>query len=42
VEVVHLITGRRDEHRLHPAARVDGERLAYDREDARHQPLPGT
>jgi uncharacterized protein (DUF488 family) len=30
-EVTHLIGGKQHSHRLHPAARTEGERLVYDR-----------
>jgi uncharacterized protein (DUF488 family) len=41
VDVVHLSTGDRAEpHRIHPAARVDGRRLVYDRTEPEQQRLP--
>ncbi len=30
---VHLLRGRQEPHRLHPAARAEGTRLIYDRTD---------
>ena len=40
--VKHLMTGgRQEEHRLHPAARVEGERVVYDRSEPEQQDLLG-
>jgi uncharacterized protein (DUF488 family) len=39
VEVVHLLRGQREPHRLHPNARVVGGGLVYDVPD-RQEPLP--
>jgi len=37
--VVHLAEGKREPHRLHPAGRVEGDRLIYDSEGTGQQPL---
>jgi uncharacterized protein (DUF488 family) len=39
VEVVHLMGSRTEPHRLHPAARLEGERVVYDRAEPEQQPL---
>jgi uncharacterized protein (DUF488 family) len=38
-EVVHLVDGGREAHRLHRAARVDGRRVLYDLEQPQQQTL---
>ena len=40
--VMHLMAGgRQEEHRLHPVARIDGDRIVYDRPEPEQQALLG-
>jgi uncharacterized protein (DUF488 family) len=40
IRVIHLAEGRTEPHRLHPAARLKGERVVYDRVEPEQTTLP--
>jgi uncharacterized protein (DUF488 family) len=41
VQVIHLMPGRAEPHRLHPVARLEVERVVYDRAEPEQPTLPG-